>query len=96
MNLKEFYTAHDLSTKGVKLRESEKQTYKGTDEKILYIELPKEVEGQDYLVCSRTLASKLRSKELKLGEARVQFDEDFGQYGLVCPSNSKVLYEEDL
>jgi len=93
MNIKAFYTAHNLSTKGVELRESSK-TYEGTSEKILYIQLPTEVEDQDFLVCSKTLASKLRSKELKLSDADVAHG-DFG-YGLICPQTTKVIETIDL
>ena len=93
MKIKDFYTAHSLSTKGVELRESEK-TYEGSQEKILYIQLPQEVEGQDFLVCSRTLAAKLRDKSLTLREADVT-STDFG-YGLICPQTTKVIETIDL
>lgn len=93
MNIKAFYTAHNLSTKGVELRESEK-TYEGSQEKILYIQLPMEVEGQDFLVCSHTLATKLRDKSLTLRDADVT-ETDFG-YGLICPQTTKVIETIDL
>lgn len=93
MNIKAFYTAHNLPTTGVELRESGK-TYEGTSEHILYIQLPMEVEDQDFLVCSRTLASKLRSKELSLAQAHVARG-DYG-YGLICPQTTKVIETIDL
>ena len=94
MKIKDFYTAHSLRTEGVELRESEKKTYEGTSEKILYIQLPMEVEGQDFLVCSRTLAAKLRDKSLSLRDAHVTSTE-FG-YGLICPQTTKVIETIDL
>ena len=93
MNIKAFYTAHNLSTKGVELRESEK-TYEGSQDKILYIQLPMEVEGQDFLVCSHTRATKLRDKSLTLRDADVT-STDFG-YGLICPQTTKVIDTIDL
>ena len=93
MNIKAFYTAHNLPTKGVELRESNK-TYEDTNEKILYIQLPMEVEDQDFLVCSRTLASKLRSKELKLSDADVAHGK-YG-YGLIFKQTTKVIETIDL
>lgn len=93
MKIKDFYTAHSLRTEGVELRESSK-TYEGSQEKILYIQLPMEVEGQDFLVCSRTLAAKLRDKSLTLRNADVTLT-DVG-YGLICPQTTKVIETIDL
>ena len=93
MKIKDFYTAHNLRTEGVELRESSK-TYEDTNEKILYIQLPMEVEDQDFLVCSRTLAAKLRDKSLTLRDAHVAHG-DYG-YGLICPQTTKVIETIDL
>lgn len=96
MTIVDFFKAHDLSGKGIELRETNVKTYEGTTDKILYINLPKQIEGQDFLVCSRTLASKLRSKDLTLKEACVSHDEDTDLIGLVCPATTKVIETVDL
>ena len=93
MTIVDFFKNHGLSGKGLDIRESTK-TYEGSEEPILYIQLSKEVEGQDYLVCSKTLASKLRDKSLTLAEANVQLTEE--GYGLICPQTTKVFATVDL
>ena len=93
MKIKTFFEQHNLPTKGVELRESSK-TYENSNDKILYIQLPAEVEEQDFLVCSHTLSTKLRDKSLKLSNAEVTRS-DVG-YGLICPQSSTVIETIDL
>ena len=93
MKIANFFKANDLSGKGVELRESSK-TYEKSNDKILYIQLQKEVDDQDFLVCSHTLAQKLRDKSLKLAEAEV-VRTDVG-YGLICPQTTVVIDTIDL
>lgn len=93
MKIKTFFEQHSLSTKGIELRESSK-TYEDSTDKILYIQLPMEVEEQDFLVCSHTLAQKLRDKSLTLREAEVVHS-DVG-FGLICPQTTTVIETIDL
>ena len=63
MTIKEFFSKNNLQ-KNLDILESSK-TYKDADgkttsEKILYINLSADVDGQDYLVLSRNLAKKVR------------------------------------
>ena len=92
MTIKEFFNKYDLQ-KNFNICESSK-TYKDangktTSEKILYINLSDDVDGQDYLVLSRNLAKKVRKNQNELTKAQVQSTE-FG-WGLICASTVKVL-----
>ena len=92
MTIKEFFSKHGLQ-KNLDIYESSK-TYKDADgkttsEKILYINLSADVDGQDYLVLSRNLAKKVRENQDELTKAQVQSTE-FG-WGLICASTVKVL-----
>ena len=92
MTIKEFFSKHGLQ-KNLDIYESSK-TYKDADgkttsEKILYINLSDDVDGQDYLVLSRNLAKKVRKNQTELTKAQVQSTE-FG-WGLICASTVKVL-----
>lgn len=92
MTIKQFFDKHDLQ-KDFNIYESEK-TYKDangktTSEKILYINLSADVDGQDYLVLSRNLAKKVRENQDELTKAQVQSTE-FG-WGLICASTVKVF-----
>lgn len=92
MSIKQFFDKHDLQ-KDFNIYESSK-TYKDangktTSEKILYINLSADVDGQDYLVLSRNLAKKVRENKDELTKAQVQSTE-FG-WGLICASTVKVL-----
>ena len=97
MTIGEFFDKHDLQ-KNLKIFESEK-TYKDangktTSEKILYINLSADVDGQDYLVLSRNLAKKVRKDANEITKAQVQSTE-FG-WGLICASTVKVFGEVTL
>lgn len=92
MSIKQFFDKHDLQ-KDFNIFESSK-TYKDangktTSEKILYINLSADVDGQDYLVLSRNLAKKVRENQDELTKAQVQSTE-FG-WGLICASTVKVF-----
>lgn len=92
MSIKQFFDKHDLQ-KDFNIFESSK-TYKDangktTSEKILYINLSADVDGQDYLVLSRNLAKKVRENKDELTKAQVQSTE-FG-WGLICASTVKVF-----
>ena len=93
MKIKTFFEQHSLPTKGIELRESNK-TYEDSNDKILYIQLPIEIDEQDFLVCSHTLAQKLRDKSLSLRDAEVTRS-DVG-YGLICPQTTVVIETIDL
>ena len=97
MTIKEFFNKHGLQ-KNLDILESSK-TYKDADgkttsEKILYINLSGDVDGQDYLVLSRNLAKKVRENQDELTKAQVQSTE-FG-WGLICASTVKVFGEVTL
>lgn len=68
--IKDFFTKHNLSTTNVKILRSEK-CYKNTTEKILFINLEKKIDGQDFLVMSRRLANKVRENPNELKNAAV-------------------------
>lgn len=92
MTIKQFFDKHGLQ-KDFNIFESSK-TYKDangktTSEKILYINLSADVDGQDYLVLSRNLAKKVRENKDELAKAQVQSTE-FG-WGLICASTVKVF-----
>lgn len=92
MTIGEFFDKNNLQ-KNLKIFESSK-TYrdangKTTSEKILYINLSADVDGQDYLVLSRNLAKKVRENQDELTKAQVQSTE-FG-WGLICASTVKVF-----
>lgn len=92
MTINQFFDKYDLQ-KNFNIYESSK-TYKDADgkttsEKILYINLSADVDGQDYLVLSRNLAKKVRENQDELTKAQVQSTE-FG-WGLICASTVKVF-----
>ena len=92
MTIKEFFSKNNLQ-KNLDILESSK-TYKDADgkttsEKILYINLSGDVDGQDYLVLSRNLAKKVRKDANEITKAQVQSTE-FG-WGLICASTVTVL-----
>lgn len=88
MNIKDFFKKNGLNTESVEVLQSEK-TYQGTTEPILYLSLDGEVDGQDYLVMSRTLASKVREDLGELATASVSKTEQ--GWGLICHSTVTVL-----
>lgn len=88
MNIKDFFEKNGLNTKGIEILQSEK-CYKGTTENILYLSLDDEVDGQDYLVMSRTLAGKVRENTAELATASVTKTEE--GWGLICHSTVTVL-----
>lgn len=92
MTIKQFFDKYGLQ-KDFNIYESSK-TYKDADgkttsEKILYINLSDDVDGQDYLVLSKNLAKKVRKDKKELNKAQVQSTE-FG-WGLICASTVKVF-----
>lgn len=94
MNIKSFFQKYNLDTK-VDILESSK-TYKDRDgkattENILYLSFDSEIgdTGQDYLVMSRTLASKVREDNQELAKAQVTETEE--GWGLICAATVKVL-----
>lgn len=92
MTINQFFDKYGLQ-KNFNIYESSK-TYKNangktTSEKILYINLSADVDGQDYLVLSRNLAKKVRENQDELTKAQVQSTE-FG-WGLICASTVKVF-----
>lgn len=88
MNIKDFFCKNGLNTEGVEVLQSEK-TYQGTTEPILYLSLESEVDGQDYLVMSRTLAEKVREDLGELAKASVSHTDQ--GWGLICHSTVTVL-----
>ena len=76
MSIKEFFSKNNLQ-KNLDILESSK-TYKDgdgktTSEKILYINLSDDVDGQDYLVLSRNLAKKVRKDGVSFVPALLQW-----------------------
>lgn len=88
MNIKDFFKKNNLNTENVEILQSEK-CYQGTTEPILYLSLDDEVDNQDYLVMSRTLASKVREDIGELAKASVSKTEQ--GWGLICHSTVTVL-----
>ena len=93
MTIQEFFKKFDLSTTGIQVKQSEK-TYQGTTDHILFITLDEEVDGQDYLVMSHNLATKVASDTSVLSTASVTHTEQ--GWGLICASTITVLGTVDL
>lgn len=93
MTLKSFLEENGITTTGIEIKKTEK-TYSGTSVQIMYINLPKYVDGQDYLVFSRHLAEKVLDDKsfLKKAEAKKTTE----GWGLICPTTVEVFATIDL
>lgn len=93
MTIKQFFEKFNLNTKGIEIKQSEK-TYKGTTDNILFITLENEVDGQDYLVMSHNLATKVATDPSALASASATHTDE--GWGLICASTVTVLGSIDL
>ena len=88
MDIKDFFRNYGLRTSNIEVKQSS-NCYAGTDDPILYINLDKEVDGQDYLVMSHTLATKVAQDINELTSASVTCTE--AGWGLISHSTVTVL-----
>ena len=93
MTIQDFFKKFNLNTAGIQIKQSSK-TYQGTEDPILFITLDEEVDGQDYLVMSHNLATKVASDTSVLSTASVTHTEQ--GWGLICASTITVLGTVDL
>jgi hypothetical protein len=95
MLLKHFLESKGLPTK-VTPKQSLKNTYEKTDTKITWIQLHGEVDGQDYLVMSATLAQNFEKDKAILHEAQVQWSDDAECWGLIMPATCTTFDDIEL
>lgn len=89
MTLKQFCSNHGLDKPFAK--RSKENNYKGSDQKIIWLSLSNEVDGQDYLVMSATLAAAFENDKSILKSAQVQKTSE--GWGLVMPATCEDLGE---
>lgn len=89
MTLKQFCSNHGLDKPVAK--RSLQNNYKGTETKITWLALSNEVEGQDYLVMSATLAAAFETDKSILKTAQVQKTSE--GWGLIMPASCENLGE---
>lgn len=89
MTLKQFCSNHGLEKPSAK--RSKEKNYQGTNQKIIWLTLSDEVDGQDYLVMSATLAAAFEADKSILKTAQVQKTEE--GWGIVMPATCEDLGE---
>ena len=69
-------------------------SYDNTDERIMYLSLPRIINGQNYLVLSRRLASLINKKRILLLDAEIAESEGF--VGLITPKGfrERIIIDE--
>lgn len=87
---KQFVKDYDIDLAKCQLCSSETLFYEGSNVHITYISLNKSIDGQDWLVLSKKLATKFyKNNDVKvLKEADAVFDKEHG-WGLICHSSIK-------
>ena len=95
MLLKHFLKSKGLETK-VTPKQSLKNNYEGTETKITWLQLQGEVDGQDYLVMSATLAQNFEKDASIIHKAQVQWSDDADCWGLIMPATCKSFDEIEL
>lgn len=91
MTIKQFFTQFGISAAESKLVQSETKTYEDSDIPVTYIRLNKAVDGQDYLVLSKNLASKVIDDTSNLASSDATHTE-YG-WGLICHAKEVTLSE---
>ena len=88
----QFVKDYNIDLTKCELCSSETQFYEGSNVHITYISLNKTIDGQDWHVLSKKLATKFyKNNDVKvLKEADAVFDEEHG-WGLICHSSIKKL-----
>lgn len=89
MTLKQFCSKYGLDKPAAK--RSLKNNYQGTETKITWLTLSDEVDGQDYLVMSATLAAAFEADKSILKTAQVQKTDE--GWGLIMPATCEDLGE---
>ena len=86
----QFIKDYNIDLAKCELCSSETQFYEGSNVHITYISLNKSIDGQDWLVLSKKLATKFyKNNDVKvLKEADAVFDKEHG-WGLICHSSIK-------
>ena len=88
MNIVQFFKSNGLDNV-VKVQES-KNVYEDSETPIIYIRLNQTLStGQEYLVCSRSLAEDLAAGKLSIKDAEVSLSN--GIYGLIRPDTNRVI-----
>lgn len=77
-----------LGNKSMSLKKSE-NFYAGTEENILYVSLPRNFEGQTFLVFSRTAAAEVVIDPQFAYKCEVTQNDGF--WGLTMPSKSEII-----
>ena len=90
MTFKQFIENFNVDIEQCSVNESETQYYEGTTDPVMWIGLDKPIDGQDWLVLSHTLASKVRENQAELAKCDAKLDPDHG-WGLICHSTVKSL-----
>lgn len=91
MTIRQFFTQFGISAAGSKLVQSETKTYEDSDIPVTYIRMNKSVDGQDYLVLSKNLASKVLENTSNLADSDATHTE-YG-WGLICHAKEVTLSE---
>lgn len=95
MLLKHFLESKGLLAK-VTPKQSLKNNYEGTETKITWVQLPGEVDSQDYLVMSATLAQNFEKDASILHQSQVQWSDEAECWGLIMPASCKTFDEIEL
>ena len=95
MTFANFLATHNIDATQVVVEQSKKNCYNDTNVKIMWVTLPVEVQGQDYLVLSATAAERVIKKELRILSCDAKFSLEANCYGIVCPKDVNVLRSED-
>lgn len=91
MTVAQFLSSHGVDLSNVSFEQSKQNTYDETDTPISWLQLPVEVEHQDYLVLSATAASRILKGELKLRDCDAKYSAEAEAYGITCPKDVNTL-----
>lgn len=90
MTFKQFIENFGIDVERCSVNQSETQCYEGSSDPVMWIGLNQPVDGQDWLVLSHTLATKVAQDKAEIAKADVKLDPDHG-WGLICHSTVKSL-----
>lgn len=93
MKIKQFFEENNLNLK-IEINQSERKNYEGSKDPILYLSLERPVDGQDYLVLSHSLATKVQKDPSAIKEADAKLTE-FG-WGLICRAQVTTIATVEL
>lgn len=85
MTLVQFLANHNIDSAACSFEQSKHNTYEETDTPICWLQLPVEVDDQDFMVLSATAATKVLAGELKLSQC------DARDGGIVSPKDVTTL-----